>query len=90
MYLELVEIYVKEIYMFLNIYFYQKKRCDYVRRCTKKKFKTVIDASASNYETIIFSGGKIGYQVEVRLTDLKKVIDFSLKDIKINNIQLTI
>ena len=34
---------------------------------TKKKFKTVIDASASNYETIIFSGGKIGYQVEVRL-----------------------
>lgn len=53
---------------------------------TKKKFKTVIDASASNYETIIFSGGKIGYQVEVRLTDLKKVIDFSLKDIKINNI----
>ena len=47
----------------------------------KKQFKTVIDKSASNFETFIFSGGKIGYQVEVTLDDLKKVIDYSLEDI---------
>ena len=41
----------------------------------KKQFKTVIDKSATNFETFIFSGGKIGYQVEVTLDDLKKVID---------------
>lgn len=48
----------------------------------KKQFKTVIDGSAQNFETIIFSAGKIGYQVEVRLNDLRKAIDFELKDIK--------
>ena len=48
----------------------------------KKQFKTVIDVSAQNFETIIFSAGKIGYQVEVRLDDLRKAIDFELKDIK--------
>lgn len=47
----------------------------------KKLFKTVIDKSATNFETFIFSGGKIGYQVEVTLGDLKKVIDYSLEDI---------
>ena len=29
----------------------------------KKQFKTVIDSSAQNFTTIIFSGGKIGYQL---------------------------
>ncbi|MBD5099854.1 MAG: Cys-tRNA(Pro) deacylase [Clostridiales bacterium] len=47
----------------------------------KKQFKTIIDASAQNFQTIIFSGGKIGYQVEVSLDDLKKVITFDIKDI---------
>ncbi len=48
----------------------------------KKQFKTVIDITAKDFETIIFSGGKIGYQVEVNLNDLQKVIDFTLEDIK--------
>ena len=48
----------------------------------KKQFKTVIDISAKNFDTIIFSGGKIGYQVEASLEDLQKVIDFILEDIK--------
>lgn len=48
----------------------------------KKQFKTIIDVSAQNFETIIFSAGKIGYQIEVRLDDLRKAIDFELKDIK--------
>jgi len=47
----------------------------------KKNFKTVIDESASNYLTIIFSGGKIGYQVELSLTDLSKVIYYELADL---------
>ncbi len=50
----------------------------------KKFFTTVIDESALNFETIIFSGGKIGYQVELSLDDLKKVIRFETKDICVN------
>lgn len=47
----------------------------------KKSFKTVIDSSAKNYDKLIFSGGKIGYQVETTLDELKKVIGFDLKDV---------
>lgn len=47
----------------------------------KKFFKTVIDISAQNFETIIFSGGKIGYQIETSLEELKKAIPFSMADI---------
>ncbi|MBU5675557.1 Cys-tRNA(Pro) deacylase [Alkaliphilus sp. MSJ-5] len=44
----------------------------------KKSFYTTIDESARNFETIIFSAGKIGYQVEISLEELKKVISFNL------------
>ena len=47
----------------------------------KKLFPTVFDRSAEGYDTIIFSGGRIGYQVELSLTDLQKVIPFTLADI---------
>jgi Cys-tRNA(Pro)/Cys-tRNA(Cys) deacylase len=47
----------------------------------KKSFTTTIDESATKFETIIFSAGKIGYQVEVSVEQLKKVIRFSLADI---------
>ena len=47
----------------------------------KKSFKTVIDSSARNYDKLIFSGGKIGYQVETTLDELKKIINFDLKEI---------
>ena len=47
----------------------------------KKFFKTVFHESVKDFETIIFSGGKIGYQVEVRLTDLDSVIKYELADI---------
>ena len=47
----------------------------------KKPFKTVIDSSAQNYETIIFSGGKIGYQIEISLEELKKALNFKLENI---------
>ena len=48
----------------------------------KKFFKTVIDESASSQKNIIFSAGKIGYQIETTLDELHKVIEFSLFDIK--------
>ena len=38
----------------------------------KKFFPTVIDESAARFDTIMFSGGKIGYQVEVSLEELKR------------------
>lgn len=47
----------------------------------KKFFTTVIDETAKNFNTIIFSGGKIGYQVELSLNDLSKVIKYSTADI---------
>lgn len=47
----------------------------------KKFFATTFDASAKDFDTIIFSAGKIGYQVEVRLEDLSKVIRYQLADI---------
>lgn len=47
----------------------------------KKQFKTVIDSSAKNFNTIIFSAGKIGYQVEVSLEELSKIIRYTLEDI---------
>ena len=40
----------------------------------KKFFPTTIDKSAENFSTIIFSAGKIGYQIELSLNDLQKVI----------------
>lgn len=49
----------------------------------KKMLVTVIDETAKNFDTIIFSAGKIGYQVEVKNSDLEKVI-------KINYANLTI
>lgn len=47
----------------------------------KKGFKTVIDASAKNHQTIMFSGGKIGYQTETTLEELRKVLRFQLHDV---------
>lgn len=47
----------------------------------KKFFKTVIDKSALNFETIMFSAGKIGYQVEVSPNDIQKIIRVDFEEI---------
>lgn len=47
----------------------------------KKSFPTVIDSSAGNYETILFSGGKIGFQIEISPDELKKALDFRMEEI---------
>ena len=47
----------------------------------KKVFPTVIDKSAEKFDTILFSGGKIGYQVETTLDGLRKVIRVEAGDV---------
>lgn len=47
----------------------------------KKLFKTTVHKTAADFDTIMFSAGKIGYQVETTLDGLKKVIRFGLDDI---------
>lgn len=44
----------------------------------KKPFPVIIDETAQNFTAIIFSAGKIGYQVETSLEELQKVINFQL------------
>lgn len=47
----------------------------------KKIFTTVIDISAKAQPIIVFSAGKIGYQIETTLVDLSKVLKYSLSQI---------
>lgn len=47
----------------------------------KKFFTTTIHQSAKEFSTIFFSAGKIGYQVEMGLDDLEKIIRFELADL---------
>ena len=49
--------------------------------CMKKQFPTVVHNSAENYATIIYSAGKVGYQVETSLAGLRKVIGCATADI---------
>ena len=49
----------------------------------KKLFATVVDESALNFKTIIFSAGKIGYQVELSIDDLQKLVPLSLKPLTV-------
>ena len=47
----------------------------------KKFFRTTIHETAADYETIFFSGGRIGFQIELGTDDLARVIEFSFADI---------
>ena len=47
----------------------------------KKLFKTTIHKTAPDFDTILFSGGKIGFQVEIPFEDFKKVINVNTADI---------
>lgn len=49
----------------------------------KKYFTTFIHESACALDTIIFSAGKIGYQVELPLADLQKVIRIEPADLTV-------
>ncbi len=47
----------------------------------KKSFLTTFDSSCDNFDTIIFSAGKIGYQVQVKVSDLESVIRLQVDSI---------
>jgi Cys-tRNA(Pro)/Cys-tRNA(Cys) deacylase len=47
----------------------------------KKLFPTVVDESARGCPMILFSGGRIGLQVEIRPSDLEKIIPIKYADI---------
>ena len=47
----------------------------------KKQFATILDETAKNYDTITFSAGKIGCQVEIKPDDLAKLIPFNYADV---------
>ena len=51
----------------------------------KKPFKTVVDIDAKEYDEIIFSAGKIGYQIKMNPNDLSKLINVKFEDIKKGN-----
>lgn len=50
----------------------------------KKNYRTIIDTQANECDTIIFSAGKIGYQVEMTMEDLKKVICYQVADVAVD------
>jgi Cys-tRNA(Pro)/Cys-tRNA(Cys) deacylase len=47
----------------------------------KKFFRTTIHESAAGFDTILFSAGKIGYQVELTLKDLQKAVTVGVTDL---------
>ena len=44
----------------------------------KKPFPTVFNEGIFNYETIYFSAGKIGYQIEISPKDISRVINYKV------------
>ena len=49
----------------------------------KKLFPTFIDETALLHERIVFSGGRIGCQVEVSLEDLRGIVPIKAADLTI-------
>lgn len=47
----------------------------------KKQFATFVDETAVLYDTVFFSAGKIGYQVEMSVSDLEAVIPLKYADL---------
>ncbi|MBR4332202.1 MAG: Cys-tRNA(Pro) deacylase [Clostridia bacterium] len=47
----------------------------------KKQFRTFIHETAQNFDTILFSAGKIGYQVECSLDGLRRAVPVECADL---------
>lgn len=47
----------------------------------KKQFPTIVHNTAEAMENILFSGGKIGMQVEIKTEDFKKIVNIKFADI---------
>lgn len=49
----------------------------------KKQFPTVVDETVLLCETMMFSAGKIGYQVEMEPDTLRKIVDYAIADVTV-------
>ena len=47
----------------------------------KKSFPTTIHETAADFDKIFFSAGKVGYQVEIAVSDLQKVVRVNFADV---------
>ncbi len=47
----------------------------------KKKFPTFVDSSCDDFDTIIFSAGRRGRQIEMSVKDLSGLIDLTKRDL---------
>lgn len=47
----------------------------------KKQFCTTVDASAQSLETIVFSAGRVGHQVELAPDELARIVPISYADL---------
>ena len=50
--------------------------------CTKRPMRVTIDSTAEGQDVIFFSAGKIGYQLEVSVRDLPRMMEFSFADVR--------
>ena len=50
----------------------------------KKLLRTVLDKSVNDFETIFISGGKRGLDIEVKPSDLIKLLKSKIEEIKVN------
>lgn len=49
----------------------------------KKPFPTFLHKTAQNYDTIVFSGGRVGHMVEVSPEGLLKIVKYTVADITV-------
>ncbi len=49
----------------------------------KKLFRTTIDETAELYDRIMFSGGRIGCQIETPLSELRRVVPVEVADLTV-------
>ena len=49
----------------------------------KKQFPTIVDETVLLCDTIVFSAGKVGYQVEMTADTLKQMIDYTIADVTV-------
>ena len=49
----------------------------------KKPFATAVDETATLFDSIVFSGGRIGCQIEMPLDELKRIVALRIADLTI-------
>ena len=51
----------------------------------KKPFPTFFDETILTHEKIFFSGGRVGFQVEVAVADIEKAVRYQTADLTVQN-----